>query len=158
MTKSQIQARLNEIEIDLSNLRKASSDIGRLTVEDHEDWSDRAQMKLEISYEVEGLKEEKAALTLDLVNAPEEAQTMREGNNVGGDGLWDDEVSEKDKADALYAKHYAENPNHPFYKQNDEPVLEAVGPRAAAEGFHYGRNRDGVEGYFEDYEESIGEI
>lgn len=46
--------------------------------------------------------------------------------------------------------------------EKDELSRELAKPLAEVsvrgEGLHYGRNRDGEEGFFEDYEESIGEI
>lgn len=103
MNKPLIEARIKEIDSELQYFHVESAKLGRLTLEDQECWSDRAQMKLEISYEVDGLNDEKKGLLAELAALPEEV-------SVSGEGL------------------------------------------------HYGRNRDGEEGLFEDYEESIGEI
>lgn len=102
-----IEARIKEIDSELQYFHAESAKLGRLTLEDQECWSDRAQMKLEISYEIDGLQDERAQLVKQL--------------------QWS-------------------APQTTVHKRADVPA-----------GFYAGCNRDGEEGLFEDYEESIGE-
>lgn len=103
MNKPLIEARIKEIDWELKKLGREQAVIGPLTLEDQENMSARAQLKLELGYEIDGLRDEKAELSRELA----------------------------------------------------KPLAEVS---IRGEGLHYGRNRDGEEGFFEDYEESIGEI